>query len=207
MTPPLRVTWANFLHRDELQACLKEFDFDITRTVQEMRRRWAQFINQDHKPEVVTWLLQLQTELEALTRHRLLSPASHARTGANGTSIDEKGPLHPPTNAATLHVPVTIKGADSQVIPVTHSTIATTTNDTRKTSWPPRLAEHDSGRHETCHRSHELMELDSDFEAIPTGNMLHEAPSETQREYQPVTRWRDLPKKRTRAPDPMPQKK
>uniref|UniRef100_A0A1B0BYQ8 Uncharacterized protein n=1 Tax=Glossina palpalis gambiensis TaxID=67801 RepID=A0A1B0BYQ8_9MUSC len=98
MTSLPRVTWVNFLRRDELQAC---FDLDITGTVQEIRRRWAQFINQDHQPKVVTQLLELQTEVEALIRHRSLSPAPHARNGADEVPIDEKAPLHPPTNATT----------------------------------------------------------------------------------------------------------
>ncbi|KAI9575482.1 hypothetical protein GQX74_009748 [Glossina fuscipes] len=60
MTSPLRVTWVNSLRRNELQACLGNFDLDIIGTAQEMRRRWAQFINQDYKPEVVTQLLRKQ---------------------------------------------------------------------------------------------------------------------------------------------------
>uniref|UniRef100_A0A1A9UNL1 Uncharacterized protein n=1 Tax=Glossina austeni TaxID=7395 RepID=A0A1A9UNL1_GLOAU len=114
MTSLVRITWVNSLRRGTLQACLGDFDLDITDTVQEKRRRWAQFITQDHKPEVATRLLELQTELEALTRQRSLSPASHAGTEANGTSIDEKRPLRPPTNAATLHVPVTIKASKTK---------------------------------------------------------------------------------------------
>uniref|UniRef100_A0A1B0ALD4 Uncharacterized protein n=1 Tax=Glossina palpalis gambiensis TaxID=67801 RepID=A0A1B0ALD4_9MUSC len=88
MTSPLRVTWLKSLRRDELQACLGEIDLDISGTVQEMRRRWAQFINQHHKPEVVTRLLELPTELEAFTRQRSLSPVLHARTGADGMPIE-----------------------------------------------------------------------------------------------------------------------
>uniref|UniRef100_A0A1B0BZE0 Uncharacterized protein n=1 Tax=Glossina palpalis gambiensis TaxID=67801 RepID=A0A1B0BZE0_9MUSC len=61
MTSPLRVTWVNSLCRNELQACLGNFDLDIIGTAQEMRRRWAQFINQDYRPEVVTQLLVLQS--------------------------------------------------------------------------------------------------------------------------------------------------
>uniref|UniRef100_A0A1A9Z8I2 Uncharacterized protein n=1 Tax=Glossina pallidipes TaxID=7398 RepID=A0A1A9Z8I2_GLOPL len=53
----------------------------------------------------------------------------------------------------------------------------------------------------------EFMELASDFESIPTGNMPHEAPRETHREYVPVARRRDLPNKRAWAQDPMLQKK
>uniref|UniRef100_A0A1B0GEL5 Uncharacterized protein n=1 Tax=Glossina morsitans morsitans TaxID=37546 RepID=A0A1B0GEL5_GLOMM len=41
----------------------------------------------------------------------------------------------------------------------------------------------------------ELMELVSNLEAIPTGNMSHEALRETHREYLPVARRRDLPNK------------
>uniref|UniRef100_A0A1B0BSI8 Retrotransposon gag domain-containing protein n=1 Tax=Glossina palpalis gambiensis TaxID=67801 RepID=A0A1B0BSI8_9MUSC len=128
------IAWGNSLRRDELQTCLKEFYLDITGTVQEMRRRWAQFINQDHKPEVVTRLLELQTEREALTRQRSLSPASHARTVADGMPIDEKATLHPPTNAGTLQVPVTIKAPDDKGAPATLPTTATTINDTRETN-------------------------------------------------------------------------
>lgn len=76
MTSTSRVTWVNFLRRDHLQACLGEFDLDITGMVQEMRRRWAQFMNQDHKPEVVARLLELQIKLDTLIRQRSPSPAS-----------------------------------------------------------------------------------------------------------------------------------
>uniref|UniRef100_A0A1B0BSQ4 Uncharacterized protein n=1 Tax=Glossina palpalis gambiensis TaxID=67801 RepID=A0A1B0BSQ4_9MUSC len=68
MTSTLRVTWVNSLRRNDLQACLGEFDLDITGTLQEVRRRWSQFIHQDHKLEVTTRLLELQTELETFTR-------------------------------------------------------------------------------------------------------------------------------------------
>uniref|UniRef100_A0A1A9VI03 Uncharacterized protein n=1 Tax=Glossina austeni TaxID=7395 RepID=A0A1A9VI03_GLOAU len=50
----------------------------------------------------------------------------------------------------------------------------------------------------------ELMELANDFEAIPTGNMPHEALRETHRVYQPFARRRDLPNKWAWAPVPMP---
>uniref|UniRef100_A0A1B0ACR2 Retrotrans_gag domain-containing protein n=1 Tax=Glossina pallidipes TaxID=7398 RepID=A0A1B0ACR2_GLOPL len=131
MTSPLRMTWVNSLRRDELHACLGEFDLDITDTVQEMRRRWAQFINQDHKPEVVTTLLELQTELEALTRQRSPSPAPHARVVVDGITTEKIIP-HPPVNIATLHVPVTIKGPANQEPSATHPTKMSTTIDTQE---------------------------------------------------------------------------
>ncbi|KAI9581836.1 hypothetical protein GQX74_010153 [Glossina fuscipes] len=77
MKSTLRLTWVNFLRRDELQACLGEFDLDIAGTVQEMRRRWAQFINQDHRPDVV--------------------PPSYARNVADEVPTNEKG--FPPIDA------------------------------------------------------------------------------------------------------------
>uniref|UniRef100_A0A1B0B4S8 Uncharacterized protein n=1 Tax=Glossina palpalis gambiensis TaxID=67801 RepID=A0A1B0B4S8_9MUSC len=67
-----------------------------------MRRRWAQFINQDHRPEVATHLLELQKELEALTKERSLSPASHARNVRDEPPTYEKGIFHPSTSAETL---------------------------------------------------------------------------------------------------------
>uniref|UniRef100_A0A1A9ZN01 Uncharacterized protein n=1 Tax=Glossina pallidipes TaxID=7398 RepID=A0A1A9ZN01_GLOPL len=39
MTSPLRVIWVNSLCRDELQACLGEYDLDITGTLQKMKKR------------------------------------------------------------------------------------------------------------------------------------------------------------------------
>uniref|UniRef100_A0A1B0ACH6 Uncharacterized protein n=1 Tax=Glossina pallidipes TaxID=7398 RepID=A0A1B0ACH6_GLOPL len=129
MTSPLRVTWVQSLRGDELQTCLGEFDLDITGSVQEIRWRWAQFITEAHKPEVVTRLLELHTELEALTRQRSLSPASHARNGADELPPIEKGILHS-TNAETLHVPVTTARPNSKMAPASHSNISTTIKNT-----------------------------------------------------------------------------
>uniref|UniRef100_A0A1A9UYJ3 Uncharacterized protein n=1 Tax=Glossina austeni TaxID=7395 RepID=A0A1A9UYJ3_GLOAU len=133
MTSPLGVNWAISLRQDEFQACLGEFVLDTIGSVQKIRRRWAQFMNKDHQPEVVTRLLELQTELEALTRQRSLSPPSHARNVADGSPMNKKGFLHPPKNVKTLHVPVTAQGSDNKMAPSSQSTIATTTNDTRET--------------------------------------------------------------------------
>ncbi|XP_037889802.1 cell wall protein DAN4-like [Glossina fuscipes] len=86
-----------------------------------MRRRWAQFINQNNEHEVVTRLLKLQTELEALTKQRSLSPASHTRNVADELPPTEKGCLHPPMSAETLHVPVTVMGPDSKMALASYS--------------------------------------------------------------------------------------
>lgn len=63
----LRVAWANSLRWDKLLIYLGEFGLDINGTVQEIRRRCAQFIGSVHKRDIADLLLELQAEHETLT--------------------------------------------------------------------------------------------------------------------------------------------
>uniref|UniRef100_A0A1A9ZUR6 Uncharacterized protein n=1 Tax=Glossina pallidipes TaxID=7398 RepID=A0A1A9ZUR6_GLOPL len=132
MTSTLCVSLVNSLRGDEVQGCLGEFDFDITGSIQEMRRRRAQFINKDRKPEVVARLLELQTKLEALTRQRSPSPASHARNTSDDPSTNEKEPLQPPTSAENLCVPATIPEPTSTIVPAFYSNVSALVDNTSK---------------------------------------------------------------------------
>uniref|UniRef100_A0A1A9UFE6 CCHC-type domain-containing protein n=1 Tax=Glossina austeni TaxID=7395 RepID=A0A1A9UFE6_GLOAU len=172
MTSPLRVTWMNSLRRDELQACLGEFDLDITGTFQEMRRRYAQFVNQDHKPEVVTRLLELQTEQEALTRQRSPSPASHARDYVLALQDMMRD---------------TLMSGGQQLERIYM-------NAQLEYLWYIRRRDFS--------RFAELMELASNLEAIPTGNASREIPRDANREPQAGARRRDPPSHGARTPNP-----
>uniref|UniRef100_A0A1A9VIF5 Uncharacterized protein n=1 Tax=Glossina austeni TaxID=7395 RepID=A0A1A9VIF5_GLOAU len=117
-----------------------------------MRRRWAQFINHDHKPEGAARLLKLQTKLEALNRQRSPSLASHTRNTSDEPSTNKKEPLQPPTSAEARHVPATIPGPNSTIASAFYSNVVAQQNHpARRPSFP------DSSRHGTRHRNSQKM--------------------------------------------------
>lgn len=62
----LRASWAYSLKRDELVSYLKEFNLDVSGTVEELRKRWAKFLGLDHESEELERLLEIQSEHEIL---------------------------------------------------------------------------------------------------------------------------------------------
>lgn len=67
MESALRLSWAYSLRKEELITYLSEYDRDTSGTVEELRRRFAQFLGEEHSPKTLRNLLILQEKHEAAT--------------------------------------------------------------------------------------------------------------------------------------------
>lgn len=61
-----KVSWAYSLRKEELITYFGEYDRDTTGTVEELRIRFVQFLNEEHDPKRLRNLLFLQARLEPL---------------------------------------------------------------------------------------------------------------------------------------------
>lgn len=117
MATVLRVSWAYSLRKEELCGYLTEFGCESGGTVEEQRKRFAQFLAESHDPERLRRLLQLQS------KHEPTAPETKPVT-------PKKGP----------QVTITSTDGDSTVVvtntegPPQHSNVAAGTSGDRESS-------------------------------------------------------------------------